>query len=97
MKNSAEVAVGLAYSALLFRDPALAAEVATLEARSDILHDDLEAWVVKAAPGARNTDELGGLRRLADASEQIFDAARDMTWRIENGEGRHGVIQIARA
>jgi uncharacterized protein with PhoU and TrkA domain len=30
MKNSAEVAVGLAYSALLFKDPALAAEVATL-------------------------------------------------------------------
>src|SRR5712691_9458683 len=29
MKNSAEVAVGLAYSSLLFNDPALAAEVAT--------------------------------------------------------------------
>src|SRR5207249_5806267 len=41
MKNSAEVAVGLAYSALLFKDAALAAEVATLEARSDILHDEM--------------------------------------------------------
>src|ERR687887_2276163 len=43
MKNSAEVAVGLAYSALLFKDTALAAEVGTLEARSDILHDELES------------------------------------------------------
>src|SRR3989449_3269449 len=97
MKNSAEVAVGLAYSSLLFKDPALAAEVATLEARSDILHDELESWVLKAAPEARNTDELRGLLRLAYASEQIFDAARDMTWLIEKGEELHPVIQMALA
>src|SRR6266496_6348580 len=97
MKNSAEVAVGLAYSALLFKDPALAAEVATLEARSDMLHDELESWVLKAAPEARNTDELRGLLRLAYASETIFDAARDMTWLIERGEELHPVIQMALA
>ena len=97
MKNSAEVSVGLAYSALLFKDPALAAEVSTLEARSDILHDELESWVLKAAPEARNTDELRGLLRLAYASEQIFDAARDMTWLIEKGEELHPVIQMALA
>ena len=95
MKNSAEVAVGLAYSALLFKDPALAAEVATLETRSDILHDELESWVLKAAPEARNTDELRGLLRLAYASEMIFDAARDMTWLIEHGEELHPVVQMA--
>ena len=95
MKNSAEVAVGLAYSALLFKDPALAAEVGTLEARSDILHDELESWVLKAAPEARNTDELRGLLRLGYASEMIFDAARDMTWLVEQGEELHPVIQMA--
>jgi uncharacterized protein with PhoU and TrkA domain len=95
MKNSAEVAVGLAYSSLLFKDRALAAEVATLEARSDTLHDELESWVLKAAPEARNTDELRGLLRLAYAGEMIFDAARDMTWLIESGEELHPVIQMA--
>jgi uncharacterized protein with PhoU and TrkA domain len=95
MKNSAEVAVGLAYSSLLFKDRALAAEVATLEARSDTLHDELESWVLKAAPEARNPDELRGLLRLAYASESIFDAARDMTWLIEQGEELHPVIQMA--
>jgi uncharacterized protein with PhoU and TrkA domain len=95
MKNSAEVAVGLAYSSLLFNDPALAAEVATLETRSDFLHDELESWVLKAAPEARNTDELRGVLRLAYASETIFDAARDMTWLIEKGEELHPVIQMA--
>ncbi len=95
MKNSAEVAVGLAYSALLFKDRALAAEVATLESRSDILHDELESWVLKAAPEAGNTDELRGLLRLGYASEIVFDAARDMTWLIEEGEELHPVIQMA--
>ena len=95
MKNSAEVAVGLAYSSLLFKDSALAAEVATLEARSDILHDELESWVLRAAPEARNPDELRGLLRLGHASEMIFDAARDMTWLIEHGEELHPVVQMA--
>jgi uncharacterized protein with PhoU and TrkA domain len=95
MKNSAEVAVGLAYSALLFKDPALAAEVATLEARSDTLHDELESWVLKAAPEARNPDELRGLLRLGHATETIFDAARDMTWLVEHGEELHPVVQMA--
>src|ERR671918_739926 len=95
MKNSAEVAVGLAYSSLLFKDRALAAEVATLEARSDTLHDELESWVLKAAPEARNPDELRGLLRLAYASESIFDAARDMTWLVEHGEELHPVVQMA--
>src|ERR1700752_4224795 len=95
MKNSAEVAVGLAYSALLFRDPALAAEVGTLEARSDILHDELESWVLRASPEARNPDELRGLLRLAYASEMIFDAARDMTRLIEHGAELHPVIEMA--
>ena len=95
MKNSAEVAVGLAYSSLLFKDPALAAEVATLETRSDILHDELESWVLKAAQEARNTDDLRGLLRLGYASETIFDAARDMTWLVEQGEELHPVIAMA--
>ncbi|MGH2711688.1 MAG: potassium channel family protein [Actinomycetota bacterium] len=95
MKNSAEVAVGLAYSALLFREPALAAEVATLETRSDALQDQLESWVLRAAPEARNPDDLRGLLRLATASEAIFDAARSMTRLVEEGEELHPVVAEA--
>jgi uncharacterized protein with PhoU and TrkA domain len=95
MKDLAEAAVGLAYSALLFNDRALAAEVATLETRADILQDELESWVLRAAPEARNVDELRGLIRLASASESICDAARDMTWYVEHGEPLHPVVQMA--
>jgi uncharacterized protein with PhoU and TrkA domain len=95
MKNSAEVAVGLAYSSLLFAEPALAAEVGTLEARSDMLHDELESWVLRASPEARNPDHLRGLLRLAYASEVIFDAAREMTRLVEKGEELHPVVAAA--
>jgi uncharacterized protein with PhoU and TrkA domain len=95
MKNSAEVAVGLAYSALLFNDQALAAEVGNLEARSDEVHDELESWVLRSSPEARNTDDLRGLLRLAHASEMIFDSAREMTRLVEQGEELHPVIAAA--
>ncbi|MFB3737984.1 MAG: potassium channel family protein [Candidatus Velamenicoccus archaeovorus] len=95
MKNIAEVAVGLAYSCLLFNDRSLAAEVATLEARSDMLHDQLESWILRASPEARNPDDLRGLLRLGAASEAICDAARDMTWYVEHGEELHPVIHMA--
>jgi uncharacterized protein with PhoU and TrkA domain len=97
MKNISESAVGLAYSSLLFNDRSLAAEVGTLESRSDILHDELESWVLRASPEARNPDDLRGLLRLAAASEAICDAARDMTWYVERGEELHPVVQMALA
>ncbi len=95
MKNSAEVAVGLAYSALLFNDQALAAEVSNLEARSDAVHDELESWVLRSSQEARDTDELRGLLHLAWASEMIFDSAREMTRLVEQGEPLHPVIAAA--
>ena len=95
MKDLAEAAVGMAYSSLLFNNRSLAAEVGSLEARSDQLRDELESWVLRAAPEARNPDELRGLIRLAGASEAICDAARDMTWYVEHGEALHPVVQMA--
>jgi len=95
MKNSAEVAVGLAYSSLLLNDQALAAQVGHLEARSDAVHDELESWVLRSAPEARNPDDLRGLLHLAHASEMIFDSAREMTRLVEQGEELHPVIAAA--
>ncbi len=66
LKDLSEAAVGLAYSSLLFNDRSLAAEVGSLEARSDILHDELESWVLRSAPEARDPDELRGLLRLGE-------------------------------
>jgi uncharacterized protein with PhoU and TrkA domain len=95
MKDLAEAAVGMAYSSLLFNNRSLAAEVGALEGRSDQLRDELESWVLRAAPEARDPDELRGLIRLAGASEAMCDAARDMTWYVERGEALPPVVQMA--
>lgn len=92
MKNTAEVSVGLAYSALMLREPALAAEVTTLESRSDELQNELESWVLRAAESSPNPEELRGLLRLAYASEAISDAARSMTRLVERGEDLHPIV-----
>jgi uncharacterized protein with PhoU and TrkA domain len=95
LKDLSEAAVGIAYSALLFNNRSLAAEVGTLEGRSDILHDELESWVLRASPEARDPDALRGLLRLGAASEYMCDAARDLTWYVEQGEPLHPVVQLA--
>jgi uncharacterized protein with PhoU and TrkA domain len=95
MKNTAEVSIGLAYSALFLREPALAAEVTTLEQRSDELQCELESWVLRATEDAPNPDELRGLLRLAYASEAICDAARSITRLVDRGENLHPIVAEA--
>jgi uncharacterized protein with PhoU and TrkA domain len=95
MKNAAEVSVGLAYSALMLREPALAAEVTTLESKSDELQSELESWVLRATENAPNVEELRGLLRLAYASEAICDAARAMTRLVDRGEELHPIVAEA--
>lgn len=97
LKNVSEVAVGLAYSALLLRDPALAAEVGTIESTSDDLFHRLEGWVLRAAAELEDPDDLRGLLHLASASERIVDAARAMCRLAESGEVPHPVIAAALA
>ncbi|MEX2393564.1 MAG: TrkA C-terminal domain-containing protein [Actinomycetota bacterium] len=95
MKNASEVSIGLAYSALLLREPALAAEVTTLESRSDELQNDLESWVLRATEQAPHPEELRGLLRLAYATEAICDAARSMTRLVDRSDDLHPIVAEA--
>ena len=95
LKNSSEVAVGLAYSAILLRDRSLAAEVAVLEDKSDDFHHQLEGWVLRAAKELEEPEELRGLLHLASASERIVDAAKSMTRIAESDEPPHPIIAAA--
>jgi uncharacterized protein with PhoU and TrkA domain len=95
MKNSSEVAVGLAYSAILFRDKGLAAEVGSIEDATDEMHHELERWVLRAAGAGADPDDLRGLLHLASASERIADAAQEMTRLVETDEEPHPIIAEA--
>lgn len=95
MKNISEVAVGLAYSALVFRDHGLAAEVRHLEDRLDEMNDRLELWVLRAGAQDLDPSPLRGLLHLSHAAEDIGDAASQMVWLIEEGEELHPILAIA--
>lgn len=95
MKDISEVAVGLAYSALLFDDRSLAAEVAHLEDRIDEMHEHLEVWILRAASEMLDPSSLRGLLRLGGAAEEIGDAAQQLIWLIERDEELHPILQIS--
>ena len=97
MKDSSEVAVGLAYSAILFHDKGLAAEVNSIEDSTDEMHHELERWVLRAVREGADPDDLRGLLHLAFASERIADAAQEMTWLVEREEEPHPIIAEALA
>lgn len=95
LKNASEVAVGLAYSAILLRDRSLALEVSVIEDKSDDLYHGLEGWVLRAAAEAEDPESLRGLMHLAAASERIVDSAQSMTRLIETDDLPHPVIAQA--
>jgi uncharacterized protein with PhoU and TrkA domain len=96
LKNVTEVAVGLAYSAIL----GLVREVSALEDRCDDLYHDLQLWVLRAAADVKDDDELNELRGLLQiglSSERIADAAQEMTRLAEGEDDPHPVIAAALA
>jgi uncharacterized protein with PhoU and TrkA domain len=95
MKNLSEAAAGLAYSALLFRDQGLTAEVLQLEDRLDDMREQLELWVLRAAAETVDPSPLRGLLHLGVAAEEIGDAAQQLVWLIEQDEEMHPVLAVA--
>src|SRR5918999_5764984 len=95
MKNLSEVAVGLAYSALLYDDAGLAREVVAIEDEMDEMRYRLERWVLLAARRVEDSPRLRGVLHLATASEAIADCAMEMVWIVEKGEEVHPVLSAA--
>ncbi len=95
MKNLSEVAVGLAYSALLYYDAGLAREVVAIEDEMDEMRYRIERWVLLAAREVEDAPRLRGILHLATASEAIADCAQEMVWIVENGEEVHPVLSAA--
>jgi uncharacterized protein with PhoU and TrkA domain len=97
LKNVSEVAVGLAYSAILLRDATLATEVSVIEDASDELFHQLEGWVLRAAGELDDPEDLRGMLHLAAASERIVDSAQSMCRVIEDEVLPHPIIGAALA
>jgi uncharacterized protein with PhoU and TrkA domain len=89
------VAVGLAYSALLYYDAGLAREVVAIEDEMDEMRYRIERWVLLAARHMEDPSRLRGMLHLATASEAIADCAMEMVWIVEKGEEVHPVLSAA--
>jgi uncharacterized protein with PhoU and TrkA domain len=95
MKDMAELAVDLAYGAVLFESEAVAEEVVELEAEVDALQSRFEAWTLRAAARHEDPVELRGLMHLGQATEVVSDAAVEISEGVLRGLGTHPVIAEA--
>jgi uncharacterized protein with PhoU and TrkA domain len=95
MKNMSELAVDLAYGAILFNSEALAREVVELEVEVDALQSRFEAWTLRAAGRVEDPVRLRGLVHLGRSTEVISDAAVEISEGVLRGIGTHPVIAEA--
>lgn len=95
MKNMSELAVDLAYGAVLFDNEAVAEEVLELEVEVDALQSRFEAWTLRAASRIDDPVSLRGLVHLAQATEVISDAALEISDGVLRGLGTHPVVAEA--
>ncbi|PSP18501.1 potassium channel protein [Halobacteriales archaeon QH_10_67_13] len=92
MKDVSELAVDLAYASVLFDDEALAREVRSLEVETDALQSRLETWTLRAAGQLDDPASLAGLLGIANGTEQISDAALEISEGILRDIDTHPVI-----
>ncbi len=95
MKNMSELAVGLAYSAMLFYNKDIAEEVRYIEDKMDGMKYELQHWVLESAKHIDEVDQLRGLLHLANASEAISDAAYDIADVVLRDIELHPIMAIA--
>ncbi|MFB6354444.1 MAG: potassium channel family protein [Halobacteriales archaeon] len=95
MKNMSELAVDLAYGAVLFNAESVAEEVFELEAEVDALQSRFEAWTLRAASRVEDPISLRGLVHLAAATEVISDAALELAGGVLRGLAAHPVVAEA--
>ncbi len=95
MKNLSELAVDLAYSSVLFDSEGLAEEVRNLEVEVDALESRFEAWTLRAAADADDPVSLRGLIHLGNSTEEISDAAVDISEGVLRDLEVHPVVRMA--
>src|SRR2546421_12104227 len=59
------------------------------------MKERLEVWVLRAAHEQLDSSPLRGLLHLAQAAEEVGDAAQQMVWLVEEGEELHPVLALA--
>lgn len=93
MKDTSELMIDLAYSALLTNSKDVAEEVEGLEELMDNLQYEVAILCMLAARTPEEAADLSGILHVASASEKLSDAAEDIVDVVKRGVGDHPVYQ----
>ncbi len=95
LKDTSELMMDLAYSALLLNNRELAEEVQMLEERVDRLHTEFELLVLSSGAKPEEAKGVLGLIRVGVVTERIADAAAEIAEVVLRGEETHPVLRMA--
>jgi uncharacterized protein with PhoU and TrkA domain len=95
LKDTSELMINLAYSALLLNNRELAEEVQRLEEYVDQLHTNFELLALTSDFKKEEASGFLGLIRLGVATEKIADAAAEMAEVVLRGVEPHPVLKLA--
>lgn len=95
LKDTSELMLDLAYSALMLNSKELAEEVEGLEEHMDQLHTNVELLALNSDFKKEEASGFLGLIRLGIATEKIADAAADMAEVVLRGIEPHPILELA--
>jgi len=95
LKDTSELMIDLAYSALLLDSRELAEEVQKLEEYMDKLHTEFELQVLSSKFRKEEAKGFLGLVRLGVVTEKIADAAAQIAEVVLRGLEPHPVLKLA--
>ncbi len=94
LKDTSEMMIDLAYSALLLNSHHLAEEVLMLEDRMDHLHTEFELLVLSVKVVSQDVRGLLGLIRMGVVTERIADAAAEIAEVVIRSGEPHPVLTM---
>ena len=95
LKDTSELMIDLAYSALMLNSRELAEEVQKLEETVDKMHTEFELLALTSDFKKEEASGLLGLIQIGVATEQIADAAAEMAEVVLRGIEPHPVLTLA--
>lgn len=94
LKDTSEMMMDLAYSALLLNSTFLAEEVMMLEEQMDELHIAFQTRVLSRTEEETRPEELLGIIRMGNVTERIADAAAEIAEVVLRGEEPHRILTM---
>ena len=94
LKNTSEMMMDLAYSAVLLNNRYLAEEVQSLEEEVDSLHIEFQSRVLSRTEEEVDPRSPLGISRMGNVTERIADAASEIAEVVLRGIEPHPVLQM---